>query len=266
MIPPGGVVNAAGYQATIAPGSWVAIYGQNLAADTRTWRADEIHNGVLPTQLDGVSVTIDGKAAAIYYISPTQIDALVPAGANPGLVQVWVTGKAGSSVPSFVEIGADGAAPSSSGAARAARRSRWRPTRISGTPAIRRSWGTRRRRPPNPATSSSCGARASALASPPRRGQSPELVNVPAMTIGGVAARVPRRRADSRVRGPVPDRGSRAGRAGRRAGGVRDQRRKAVAGGRLFERTALGATCRLRLPTPIRPATGNWRLPFARFD
>jgi uncharacterized protein (TIGR03437 family) len=103
-IAPDGVVSAAGYQATISPGSWVAIYGQNLAPDTRTWRADEIHNGVLPTELDGVSVTIDGKAAAVYYISPTQISALVPNSASSGLVQVYVTSSAGSSVPSFVTI------------------------------------------------------------------------------------------------------------------------------------------------------------------
>ncbi len=104
VILPEGVVNGAGYQSTVAPGSWVTIFGTDLATTTRTWRADEIHNGVLPTQLDGVSVTIDGKATAVYSISPTQINALVPPDANAGLVQVWVTNSAGSSVPSFAEV------------------------------------------------------------------------------------------------------------------------------------------------------------------
>ena len=32
----------------------------------------------LPTQLGGVSVSIDGKPAYVYYISPTQINVLAP--------------------------------------------------------------------------------------------------------------------------------------------------------------------------------------------
>src|SRR5260370_12365077 len=34
-----------------------AIAGSNLANSSRSWRADEIVDGVLPAQLDGVSVT-----------------------------------------------------------------------------------------------------------------------------------------------------------------------------------------------------------------
>lgn len=105
VIAVGGVVNGAGYQAAVSPGSWVAIFGSNLAPNTRTWTSDEIQRGVLPTQLDGVSVTINGKPAVVYYISPTQIDALAPADTASGPVQVWVTNKAGSSVPAFIQMG-----------------------------------------------------------------------------------------------------------------------------------------------------------------
>jgi uncharacterized protein (TIGR03437 family) len=84
------VVNGAGFQPSIAPGSWATIIGSNLTKNTRTWRADEIVSGVLPTQLDGTSVTIDGKPAAVYYISPTQLNVQAPSDNNSGAVNVQV--------------------------------------------------------------------------------------------------------------------------------------------------------------------------------
>jgi protocatechuate 3,4-dioxygenase beta subunit len=59
----GGVVNAASGAATITPGSWVSIYGTNLAATTYALASTDIVNNLLPTTLSGVSVQIDGKAA-----------------------------------------------------------------------------------------------------------------------------------------------------------------------------------------------------------
>jgi uncharacterized protein (TIGR03437 family) len=46
-----------------------------------------------------VSVTIDNKPAAVYFISPTQLDVQVPDDANQGPVQVIVTNANGSSDP-----------------------------------------------------------------------------------------------------------------------------------------------------------------------
>jgi len=91
------VVNGASFQPGIAPGSWVTIQGTNLASSSRTWRNDEIVNGVLPTRLDDVSVSIDGNPAAVFYISPTQINVQAPDDANQGPVQVKVTTAAGAS-------------------------------------------------------------------------------------------------------------------------------------------------------------------------
>ncbi len=85
------VVNGASFQPGIAPGSWVTINGANLAASTRTWRADEIVNGQLPTALDNVSVNIDGNPASVYYISPTQINVQAPKDSATGPVAVQVT-------------------------------------------------------------------------------------------------------------------------------------------------------------------------------
>jgi hypothetical protein len=52
----------------------------------RTWTASEVVNGHLPTALDGVSVTLDGKPAFVYYISPTQINVQASSDATLGAV------------------------------------------------------------------------------------------------------------------------------------------------------------------------------------
>lgn len=92
-----GVVNGASYAAGIAPGSWVAIFGQNLAATSRTLTSADVVNGTLPTSLGGVTVTIDGQPAFLYYVSPTQINLQAPSSSNTGTVSVTVSNSAGTS-------------------------------------------------------------------------------------------------------------------------------------------------------------------------
>ncbi len=89
----GGVVNAAGYQQTIAPNTYVTITGTNLDSNStpRAVSGSDIVNNTLPTSLDGVSVTINNKAAYITYVSPTQINALAPSDTSKGSVMVQVT-------------------------------------------------------------------------------------------------------------------------------------------------------------------------------
>ena len=86
----GGVVNAASYATTIASSSYVTIVGTNLSASTRSWTAEELAGGNLPTSLNGVSVTINNKPAYVQYISPTQINAIAPADTAVGPVEVRV--------------------------------------------------------------------------------------------------------------------------------------------------------------------------------
>jgi uncharacterized protein (TIGR03437 family) len=76
--------------ATIQPSEWVSIYGTNLASSTVTW------NGNFPTSLGGTSVTIGGKAAYLWYVSPTQINLQAPDGASAGSVAVAVTTASGT--------------------------------------------------------------------------------------------------------------------------------------------------------------------------
>ncbi len=84
------VVNAGGFQNFIEAGSFVAVTGVNLANSTRSWGAADLASGKLPTSLDGVSVTINGKAAYINYISPGQINLIAPADSSLGSVGVVV--------------------------------------------------------------------------------------------------------------------------------------------------------------------------------
>lgn len=74
-----GVVNGASFIPEITSGAWITIAGGNLASTSRSWRQSDFSGTRLPTSLEGTSVKINGKDAAIAYISPTQINALVPA-------------------------------------------------------------------------------------------------------------------------------------------------------------------------------------------
>jgi uncharacterized protein (TIGR03437 family) len=85
------VTDDAGFQQGISPGAWIAIFGTNLAYTTRLWKDSEILGGKLPTLLDGVSVTIDGRLAAVNYISPLQLNVQVPDDTATGPVTVAVT-------------------------------------------------------------------------------------------------------------------------------------------------------------------------------
>jgi uncharacterized protein (TIGR03437 family) len=95
------VANAEGEAQVIAPNTWVEIKGSNLApsGDTRIWQGPDFINNQLPTQLDGVSVTINGKPAFVYYISPTQINILTPPDTLPASPQVVVTNNGTPSTP-----------------------------------------------------------------------------------------------------------------------------------------------------------------------
>lgn len=95
-----GVIAASGFGGlkVAAPGSFIEIYGSNLAGTTRGWAGSDFVNGAAPTTLDGVSVTINGQPAFINYVSPAQVNVQVPAGVAAGTAApVIVTYKSQSS-------------------------------------------------------------------------------------------------------------------------------------------------------------------------
>lgn len=104
-------VNTAGAAAAIAPNTWIEIKGSNLAPAgvSRIWGSADFVNNQLPRQLEGVSVTVNGKAAYIHYVSSTQVNVLTPPDALVGSVPVVVTAN-GTSSAAF-SVAASSAAP-----------------------------------------------------------------------------------------------------------------------------------------------------------
>ncbi len=94
----GGVITASqfGAYSTISPGTWIEIYGSNLANTTTDW-SNSFQGVNAPTTLAGTTVTVGGLSAYIAYVSPTQVNAQVPSGLNTGSQQVVVSTAAGQS-------------------------------------------------------------------------------------------------------------------------------------------------------------------------
>jgi uncharacterized protein (TIGR03437 family) len=97
------VVNPiAGVAGMFAPNSFLTIYGRNLSYVTRAMGPDDLRAGMLPTVLigTGVRVLINHVPANIYYVSPTQVNLLLPAGlmAGPASVQLINDSLAGPAI------------------------------------------------------------------------------------------------------------------------------------------------------------------------
>jgi uncharacterized protein (TIGR03437 family) len=82
-------------------GSWLEIKGNNLAdpADPRLsaatnpgqWTASDFIGVNAPTVLDGISVSINGKPAYVWYLSPGQLNVQAPQDTTTGNVAITVT-------------------------------------------------------------------------------------------------------------------------------------------------------------------------------
>jgi uncharacterized protein (TIGR03437 family) len=94
-----GIVNAADNRpGPLAPNTLASLYGVRLSYVTAAMTPNDILGGVLPTVLPGtgVHVTVGNLPATIYYVSPDQINFLVPANLLPAAstVQVVLDGRA----------------------------------------------------------------------------------------------------------------------------------------------------------------------------
>lgn len=87
----GGIVPVYSTATAIQAGEWVSIFGTNLANRSATWQGD------FPTSLGGTSVTIAGKAAYLWFVSPTQINLQAPDDTATGTVPVVITTANGAS-------------------------------------------------------------------------------------------------------------------------------------------------------------------------
>lgn len=107
-------VSAASFTAGSAPEAMIAAFGVNLAPSVQTATSTP-----LPTELAGVSVRVRDSAgierlAPLFFVAPTQINYLVPAGTAPGTAYVNVSSGAagvlgiGSTAPGLFTANADG--------------------------------------------------------------------------------------------------------------------------------------------------------------
>src|ERR1019366_54783 len=90
-----GVVSAASYQSTVAPDSLATIFGSQLSDSTATAQQLDA-SGNLPTQLADIRVEINGQLVQLLYVSPSQINCLIPKNLSAGTTTVAVQNVSGT--------------------------------------------------------------------------------------------------------------------------------------------------------------------------
>ena len=111
-IQPGGVIFSGNFGAfhTITSGTYAEIYGSKLSATTRGWAISDFtgpNQTQAPQSLDGVSVQVDGKTAFVNYVSPGQVNIVVPDGISVGgTVQLTLKNASGTTAPFNIQAAA----------------------------------------------------------------------------------------------------------------------------------------------------------------
>ncbi len=93
------VVSAGNYQAPVTPDSIAALFGVGLSAQT-----DQARTRPLPTTLAGVTVRVNNVATGLFFVSPGQINFLIPAGTALGTANISVTASDGTARMGTVEV------------------------------------------------------------------------------------------------------------------------------------------------------------------
>ena len=84
------IVNAADYSSgPFAPNSVLTVFGSNLSWYTATLQTNSA-SGSVPTELGGVTVSVDNVTAPLLYVSATQVNFLVPSDEIAGNITVRV--------------------------------------------------------------------------------------------------------------------------------------------------------------------------------
>ncbi len=85
------MVNAASNSAdALAPNAIATVYGTDLAYDTNQASFKNVNGSMLPELLSGVRVYVGQYAASLYYISPRQINFVIP-DLRPGEMDFYVS-------------------------------------------------------------------------------------------------------------------------------------------------------------------------------
>ena len=86
VIADGGILNAASLDAGISPGSLVSLFGEQLSQGQQ-WSL----RYQLPSQMNAVTVTLNGSSVPLMYVSPNQINFYIPQDFPLGPVALSVT-------------------------------------------------------------------------------------------------------------------------------------------------------------------------------
>ncbi len=95
------LVNGASYQPVIAPGMILTVYGSELAPSIQSASAVP-----LPNSMAGISVTVNGISAPLYYVSPGQLNLQVPVDVTPDSSALLTINNNGQTVSQSFTIGA----------------------------------------------------------------------------------------------------------------------------------------------------------------
>ena len=100
------VNSASGVSGILVPNALATVYGTNLSSISQAITAGDISDGRLPYTLNGtgVSVLVGGVRANVLYVSPWQVNFLVPSLLTPGSAMVEVVRSGASGGPVRVLI------------------------------------------------------------------------------------------------------------------------------------------------------------------
>lgn len=85
------IVNGANFApGPLAPNAIATIFGTDLAWSKETLTEENTRAGRLPTSLADVRVYVGNYSAPLIYVSPVQINFLIPGDLSPGPQKVWV--------------------------------------------------------------------------------------------------------------------------------------------------------------------------------
>jgi uncharacterized protein (TIGR03437 family) len=85
------IVNAATQTpGPLAPNTIATVYGTNLSWDEYAIAPADLNGGSLPQSVHGVTVFVGGLATSIFYVSPTQINFLIPYELGTGSAKIFV--------------------------------------------------------------------------------------------------------------------------------------------------------------------------------
>ena len=106
-ISPSGVISAGNYGGftSIAPATWIEMYGVNLAnTRSQTWAGADFKGNQAPSALGGTTVTVAGTPAYVDFVSPGQVNVQVPSGVAAGSQDIVVTTAGGISAAYKINV------------------------------------------------------------------------------------------------------------------------------------------------------------------